>query len=112
MRGKVAVALTATDIRGLSPLSYAALRYGPQGGVYLALRELARLAEAVVDDVMMEFVSESYKNHEGVDGGEENGQGEVESGGWSEATLGGGLRGDPDRCDILEVNVERNRAGD
>ena len=103
VRGKLAVALTATDIRGHSPVAYAALRYGPQADIYLALRELATLARADLNEVVLEFMFASHTRHEPSGFKEEHTQEDDDTGGWSASVLDEGLRGDPNRCDILEV---------
>mmetsp|Transcript_19810 Transcript_19810/g.33321 ORF Transcript_19810/g.33321 Transcript_19810/m.33321 type:complete len:692 (+) Transcript_19810:81-2156(+) len=106
VRGKLAVALTTADIRGHSPVAYASLRYGPESDVYAALRELATLAQADLDEVLLEFLFKSHERHEpSGEQQERRGVDAADGGGWSDAVLDPVLRGDPERCDILEVWV-------
>jgi hypothetical protein len=108
VRGKLAMALTATDIRGHSPVAYAALRFGPRAAAYLSFRRLAALARADLDEAALHFLFRSHKDFRGSSDSErppEGLEGEGGGGGWSEAVLPEQLRGDPDRCDILEVGA-------
>lgn len=105
VRGKLDVALAAVDIRGHTPISYAALRYGADGSVYFAFKKLASLSGTVLDTVLEEFLLGSYKNHSQTEKNQVEGHHQPVGigGGWSSAMLPDEFRGDSTRCDILEV---------
>ena len=104
-------ALQARDIRGHTPLSYAALRFGSDSTVLASLLRLAATAGTSVD---MEELSALGRVHRmppripprGGEGSRTAGVvREGSGGGWSEVPLQDEvLRGDVDRCDILEVS--------
>ena len=106
VRGKLGVALKAVDIRGHSPLAYVALRYGPTADIYYAFRELANVAQLEVDEVLMEFMFSSHEKKRDLENrkiSDDDVDQNDNSGGWSTTVLEEDLRGDPLRCDILEV---------
>lgn len=81
--------------------------------VYKAFRALAVLARAEVDEMVMEYLFSSHERFTGaasasassnVSDDQKLGDDGRGDGGWSQVVLEEGLRGDPIRCDILEVD--------
>jgi hypothetical protein len=103
------------DARGHNPVSYAAARYGPHSDAYMHMAALARISGLTVDEPSMQSLFEAHSRRAAPrhrDTSQVSAEGLTTpiptdptlNGGWPTATLlEKKLRGDPDRCDILEV---------
>ncbi|CAE7680250.1 unnamed protein product, partial [Symbiodinium microadriaticum] len=101
-------ALNERDSRGHTPLNYAALRYGTESRVYDALLELTACAGAEVDLKSLVDLGRVHRLPSKPSLQKSDDRAKVppvgDSGGWSDLPLqDAALRGDVDRCDILEV---------
>jgi hypothetical protein len=104
------------DVRGHTPSAYAALRYGTASSVFSVMKQIADISQT---DINMPLMTSLGRPHHmpaastatatataaAVDA-YVSGEGGVGGGGWSAVPLQDRkLRGDVDRCDILEVST-------
>lgn len=105
------------DIRGHTPSAYAALRYGTQSTVFQAMRLLADISQTDINMPLMNTLGRPHQLSVSSSVVQEtintkqadliNAPSQVEVGDWSTIPLQDThLRGDVNRCDILEVSSD------